>query len=590
MAFVAAGGASAARLRGEAVRTRRRTTERAGARRVQMGLPGEAGGQGVVVGGAATAEAPVAAQKAGTDMEAWRRLWRSAGEEVDYIVPAEEIEGAVPMDVEGTLFVNGPAKLERNGEKLKHPWDGDGMISAVGLKNGEVWFRNRFVRTRYFLVEERVGRFQFRGDFRQMKPGGWTSNAFIVKTKNPANVNAVFWAERLLALCDSKPPHLIDTQTLATLGQSRLGGALDEAGIGGAGGFTAHPKIDPINKRLVGFSANITDRALNFMEFDDEFKKVSSRSVKLRYLPFVHDFALTKNYYIVVDSPVDISPLKFLLGLRAPAQCLTYDASRPARVILVPRHDASAEPIVVEHSAFFCFHFANAYEEDETGDIVVDLVHNDTLSFDTKDPNAAVYDVNFDEVPSASLKRMRVSLGNGGAKSTLAFRTLGDGASCEMPMINARLLTSRHSIVYTGVRVSAGAETSGPLNAVRKMNVETGESQVYTGEPHEFFNEPVFVPRVGAKGEDDGYIFTYCMDGKNEKVSLLILDAKNLSGRPVCRIPLRTHFPYTLHGNWTAQTWERDESRSKTSSHEIFYGKGWNDFNSDFSSFGTNAF
>jgi carotenoid cleavage dioxygenase-like enzyme len=46
--------------------------------------------------------------------------------------------GSIPLDIEGTYFRNGHAKFEVGKvDKVMHPFDADGMISAVTIKDGQ---------------------------------------------------------------------------------------------------------------------------------------------------------------------------------------------------------------------------------------------------------------------------------------------------------------------------------------------------------------------------------------------------------------------------------------------------------------------
>ena len=41
------------------------------------------------------------------------------------------VRGAVPTELQGTFYRNGPGRLERDGHRVHHPFDGDGMIAAM---------------------------------------------------------------------------------------------------------------------------------------------------------------------------------------------------------------------------------------------------------------------------------------------------------------------------------------------------------------------------------------------------------------------------------------------------------------------------
>ena len=47
------------------------------------------------------------------DYEYWKKAFRSQPTEFDYYIPASDIDGEIPKDLEGTLFRNRPALFER---------------------------------------------------------------------------------------------------------------------------------------------------------------------------------------------------------------------------------------------------------------------------------------------------------------------------------------------------------------------------------------------------------------------------------------------------------------------------------------------
>jgi all-trans-8'-apo-beta-carotenal 15,15'-oxygenase len=107
---------------------------------------------------------------------AMRRAYGAIPDEVDD-VELELLEGALPPELDGVLYRNGPGRLERGGQRYGHPFDGDGMVSklVVDGPRGRVWYRNRFVRTREYVDEEQAGRLRHRG-FGTNLPGGLLRN------------------------------------------------------------------------------------------------------------------------------------------------------------------------------------------------------------------------------------------------------------------------------------------------------------------------------------------------------------------------------------------------------------------------------
>ena len=64
--------------------------------------------------------------------------------------------------------------------------------------------------------------------------------------------------------------------------------------------------------------------------------------------------------------------------------------------------------------------------------------------------------------------------------------------------------------------------------------------------------EPVFVPRRGARDEDDGYVLAYVNDPDRGATDLVILAAQDFGGHPLARIHLPGRVRLGFHGSWIA--------------------------------------
>ncbi|MEY2979023.1 MAG: hypothetical protein RLZZ435_3162, partial [Cyanobacteriota bacterium] len=69
----------------------------------------------------------------------WQGGYASQPQEMEY--PITDIEGQVPPDLKGTLFRNGPGLLDIHGQRIHHPFDGDGMVCQFTFQNSAVHFR-----------------------------------------------------------------------------------------------------------------------------------------------------------------------------------------------------------------------------------------------------------------------------------------------------------------------------------------------------------------------------------------------------------------------------------------------------------------
>ncbi|GIL89611.1 hypothetical protein Vretifemale_17337, partial [Volvox reticuliferus] len=90
--------------------------------------------------------------------------WTPQYTEYDYYVPPDAIYGTLPEEIRGTLFLIGPALTEAYGTTVRHPSDADGMVCSLAFGDGgQIFFRNRYVRTSSFIAEQAVGRRLTRG-------------------------------------------------------------------------------------------------------------------------------------------------------------------------------------------------------------------------------------------------------------------------------------------------------------------------------------------------------------------------------------------------------------------------------------------
>ena len=87
-----------------------------------------------------------------------------------------------------------------------------------------------------------------------------------------------------------------------------------------------------------------------------------------------------------------------------------------------------------------------------------------------------------------------------------------------------------------------------PLQAIKKLDLISGERRVWSAAPRGFVSEPVMVPRPGATAEDDGWVLCVVWNGARCASDLVILDAASLAELAVLELPLA--LPYGLHGSF----------------------------------------
>lgn len=475
----------------------------------------------------------------------WQGGYQSLTEELDYWI--DDIEGEIPSELNGTLFRNGPGLLDINGQNIHHPFDGDGMISRITFKNGRAHFRNRFVRTEAYIEEQKAGKILYRGVFGTQKPGGWVANIFNFDLKNIANTNIIYWGGKLLALWEAAEPHKLDPQSLETLGKEYFDGVLSKGEA-----FAAHPRFDPSCKEdngapcLVNFSIKPgLSTTITIFELDTTGKIVRKNAHSVPGFAFIHDFAITPNYCIFFQNPVSFNPIPFALGIRGAGECINFQQNKPTKAIVIPRvakGENQKKVQILETQSGFVFHHANAFEKGS--EIVLDSICYENLP--QVEPESDFRNTDFEALKPGQLWRFHLNLENNTVR-----RELIESRSSEFPCVHPEKVGRNYRYLYMGAADAASGNA--PLQAFEKVDLETGEKQLWSAAPSGFASEPIFVPRTCNGDEDDGWVLGLVYDATHHRSDVVILDAKDLNKPPVAKLHLKHHIPYGLHGNFVSQ-------------------------------------
>ena len=477
----------------------------------------------------------------------WASAFRNVDVELDGVA-VKAARGTVPQELQGTLYRNGPGRLERGGQWLHHPFDGDGMITALRFEQGRVQLRNRFIRTEGWQAEEAAGKLLYRGVFGTQKPGGALANAFDLRLKNIANTHVVPLGDQLLALWEAAEPHALDPDTLETRGLSLLDGVLKPGDA-----FSAHPRFDPGHHgapRMVTFGVKTGPRStIRLMEFaveDDPAAGIkagallSERSDSFNGFAFLHDFAITPNWAIFLQNAIAFNPLPYVMGRKGAAQCLQSQPGGQAKFWLIPRDSgafAGQKPRIIDAPDGFVFHHLNAWEENDT--VAVESIYY--ADFPSIGPDDDFRAVDFNLLPEGLLEQCRINLADG----SVTTERLSERC-CEFAMVNP----DREGLPCRFAWMAVAERDTGndPLQALKKLDLLNGERRVWSAAPRGFVSEPVMVPRPGASAEDDGWVLCLVWNGARSASDLVILDAASMAEVAVLELPLAV--PHGLHGSW----------------------------------------
>lgn len=266
------------------------------------------------------------------------------------------VQGALPEWLQGSYYLNGPARFERAGLRYRHWLDGDGMVAALHFEAGRVRFVSRFVRTPRFLAEEQAGRALYRGFGTAFAGDRLVRDVALA---SPANVNVLPIGGRLLALGEQGLPIELDPRTLESRGVWDFDGALFELSP-----FSAHPKLDPLTGELYNFGVSYARSRplLHFYRFDRQGRLIVRRPLALGAPRSLHDFALSRRHASFHLGPyvLDMAALQQPGGTLLDA--LSYKPELGSRLMVISSFDGA--PVAsIELGSGYCLHLLQACED-----------------------------------------------------------------------------------------------------------------------------------------------------------------------------------------------------------------------------------
>ncbi len=452
--------------------------------------------------------------------------------EYDYLL--EDIEGDLPSDIRGTFYRNGPGRQRIGGEKYGHWFDGDGMLCQFSFNEGKAHFKNRYVRTPKYIEETEAQAIKYRG-FGTQVPGGFFAN-FGKMPANPANTNTIYHGGHLLALNEGGKPWELTPGSLETIGEFTYDGELEPSMV-----FSAHGKVHARTGDYINYGAGVSGfglkgpkPCLNIYRISPDGKLFKKSQVPMDTFPFCHDYALSDKYAIFfLGSIVFGNMLPVIAGTRTISDQVIFDESVPMQAVVVDL-DTLQEVKRFETDPGAMIHFGNAYEVGD--EIVVDGMYQDNFA-----ANETLTDVfNPDgRFGGGHYMRYYLNMATGKLRSEQVMET-----ECEFPTFNTGYAGQKNDVTWTACSVDNGANSF--FNGISRVTRD-GDATVLPLPPGFYGSEPLFVPRVDASSEDDGYLMEVAYNAFEHKSELMIFRAEDINDQ-VCNIKLKHHIPHQFHG------------------------------------------
>ncbi|XP_076143131.1 beta,beta-carotene 15,15'-dioxygenase [Alosa pseudoharengus] len=499
-----------------------------------------------------------------------------------------KISGTVPDWLQGTLVRNGPGMFSVGDTAYKHWFDGMSLLHSFTFKDGDVYYRSKFLKSDTFkkntganrIVVSEFGTMVYPDPCKNIFSKAFTylSNAIPDFTDNGL-VSIIRYGEDYYAASEVNYINQIDPHTLETVGRVNYRNhiALNLA--------TAHPHYDEegntynMGTAIMGFGrpkymifkvpANASDKYNKKPDLSKVEKVCSIPFRSALYPSYFHSFGMTENYIVFVDQAFKLD----ILGLATAyfrgvnwGGCLKFDKNDVTVFHLINRKTGKAVSTKFYGDPFVVFHHINAYEEN--GHVVFDLItykdsnlydmfYIDNLKQDTEKfiESHKIFSPPVCQrfaLPITVEKDTPVGTNLVTLEDTTAKAVMQKDCSVfcspdlllvglELPQINYKFNAKKYRYFY-GSRV----EWSPHPNKIAKVDIVTRTHKEWSSEEC-YPSEPIFVASPGAVEEDDGVLLSSIVSLNPAKNPfMLILDAKTME--EIARAEVDASFHMDLHG------------------------------------------
>lgn len=459
----------------------------------------------------------------------------SMNQEMDFL---PQVEGQVPKSIQGCLYRNGAGLFDRSNGRKRMLLDGDGLIQMFNFRSGQVRYKNRFVRTKKYVDENKLNKFIY-PTFTTRAPGGFIKN-FFPTIESSASVTVFKYLDHLIATDEMAIPYLLDPVSLETRGVF----APDESNLKAK--YQAHTKWDGINRRRVFLKLEPGPVMKGIVaELDEGGELVQKKGLSFPRPSFFHDWHITPNYYIFVLHPSYVSLPQLVLyelGLNSFIESLsgTWRPEQGNLIFVVPRNsDERAKSY--ESKAFWMVHAVNAYEEGN--ELIVDLVGLEREGYSSQsNPLYSIMQGNLPEgkyqAAGSPVTRYRIQLNTG----ILREEVLTPSGFFEFPTIDLSLSGQKAPYAY----LTQVGQADYFWSAISRLHLQTGKLDTYDFGYGIYTSEPIFL----IDEEKQGWILTQIYNGHKKESALAILSADSIQNGPVALVNLGRPCPMGFHGSW----------------------------------------
>jgi len=464
--------------------------------------------------------------------KAWANAIAQPATEIP-LTPLPILSGRIPQGLRGSLYRNGPARLERGGQRMGHWFDGDGAILAVHFTDATATGVYRYVQTSAYQEEAAAGTLLYPNY--GTKAAGRIWERWGKPVKNRANTSVLPLPDKLLALWEGGNPYALDLQTLETWGRDRL----DYLGEGDS--FSAHPKCDPETGEIFNFGISLgLNSSLNLYKSDSTGKIIQKGTIPLKGIPLVHDFVLAGSYLVFFVPPVRVNLLPAALGVSSFGEAMEWRPQLGTQILIVDRETLS---LVARSEAdpWFQWHFANGYVNQQ-GSIVVEFIRYPDFGTNQRLQEIAMGEIH--TVTNETLWQVEINPQTG---MIIAERELLD-RYVEFPVVPDAQVGQTSRSIYLALHRQDMDHRREIYSAIARFDCQTQTLIEADLGKNRYPSEPIHAP--DALNPEQGWVLTVVYDGNSNQSEVWIYDSDALDQEPACRLQLPQVIPLSFHGRW----------------------------------------
>jgi carotenoid cleavage dioxygenase-like enzyme len=478
-------------------------------------------------------------------------------------------QGEIPKDLHGGFYRVGPTWKRPTRQGTNGLLSMDGMVQGLVISDGKADFRNRWVRTPKYLLEEKHGEGMFEwsdGEWKDWRNFGWgdvkrtDQNRGIPQGTN--NINCFPFAGEVLASGEQGgPPVALDPITLETKGVVRWSNQLSHgmhAPAGQANGngegvfppdgdpdavFAAHPKWDHESGELFGFAFNDEEPYVTIHVVSPEGKVTSKPLWDAPFHCNAHDIWLTPDHIVVPFQPFVSTPKRIEKGLGI----FGWNPELPITIGLIPRAgfpECKTRWIECDIEPEYVMHTLSCNVADGKLTLDAPIFNRPPFPFETdfKEGDDVAL---FFSLAKSTLGRWTIDLETGKTKTERL-----DDRPAELPKVDERFYGKGYNF---GFMIAGDAKGKGMrMKDLVVRDVKTGAEQMYRirHETPAAVLEASFAPRHVDSPEGDGYIIVPVAKWAVDLSEFLIFDTEDITQGPVATIDIPFHMGWTPHGHY----------------------------------------